>query len=139
MKIAIASWTILRFEVERHERKVYTSVTLDYDNQCPDGFTLSIVGVSDDDVTAHKDELFIGHDTSHIELKEEWLGKLVGDTIHCTVTFKDGTVQTQDIVIDTTISTYSDEHPVEFEGLPDDIKDTKDYTEVFVTYSLAYW
>lgn len=123
--------------MDMYERKVYTSVTLDYNNQNPDGFTLGIVGVSDDDVTAHKDEIFIGRDTSRLESKKEWLGKLVGNIVHCTVTFEDGTVQTQDIVIDTTISTYSNEHPVEFNGLPDDIKDIKDYTGVFVTYSLA--
>ena len=117
----------------------YKSITLDYDNQkIYDGY-ISIAGVGDDDAKAHKNIFFNGGDGSSqsLEAENEWLGNLLGNVVHCTVTFYDGTTQTQDIIIGTKIGVASDVFSEEYSKLPDDIKEEKDFTGVFVTYSLA--
>ncbi len=117
----------------------YKSITLDYGNQkIYDGY-ISIAGVGDDNIKANKDIFFNGGDGSSqgIEAENEWLGKLLGNIVHCTVTFYDGTTQTQDIIIGTKIGVASDTFSEEYSKLPDNIKEEKDFTGVFVTYSLA--
>ena len=60
-----------------------------------------------------------------------------GQVIHCTVTFNDGTQQTQDIQVGTEIAKYGDVLRQNNEPENEKIEEFYDYKDVYMTYSLA--
>ena len=122
-------------EFNDNSKKSYTSVTLDYNNQNPEGFTFEIFGIGDDTITANKTSLF-SSDSKRLEEKCNVLDKLINNTIHCTAEYTDGTTMVQDIKIGTTISTLSEVFPDEYNTIFDnDDKSLKNHRDVFVTYT----
>ena len=127
-----------------YTQEVYSSVTFAYDNQKPEGSCFSYAGFAEDlseedynYLKAHKDELYnIYGDEKLFDAQRDCVERIIGKTVHCTVRFKDGSEQTQDVKIGTTVSIYSKEFPGEANSLPEDIKKAKDYKGVFVTYSI---
>ena len=117
-----------------NSKKAYTSVTFDYNNQNPEGFTFEIFGIGDDTITADKTSLF-SSDSNHLEEKRNVLDRLINNTVHCTAEYTDGTTMVQDIKIGTTISTLSEVFPDEYATIPDNGKSLKNHRDVFVTYT----
>ena len=99
-----------------------------------DNFTRSfeIFGTGDSTITANKEALF---SYEHLEKKCEQLNNLIGNTIHCTAEYNDGTTVEQDIKIGATISTFSEAFPDEYNAMPEDDRPEKDYCDVFVTFT----
>ena len=108
--------------------KKYSSITLAYDNQNPDGCAIGIVGKSTVEPVS---------DDESLEAKSKQLDSMIGNTLYCTVTFDDGTVQKQSIHIGTTVTNFGTAHAESFNQLTEEEKALKDYTDVFVTYSIT--
>ena len=108
--------------------KKYSSITLAYDNQNPDGCAIGIVGKSTNEPVS---------DDESLEAKSKQLDSMIGNTLYCTVTFDDGTVQKQSIHIGTTVTNFGTAHSESFNQLTEEEKALKDYTDVFVTYSIT--
>ena len=108
--------------------KKYSSITLAYDNQNPDGCAIGIVGKSTVEPVS---------DDESLEAKSKQLDSMIGNTLYCTVTFDDGTVQNQSIHIGTTVTNFGTAHSESFNQLTEEEKALKDYTDVFVTYSVV--
>ena len=108
--------------------KKYSSITLAYDNQNPDGCAIGIVGKSTVEPVP---------DDESLEAKAEQLDLIIGNTLYCTVTFDDGTAQKQSIHIGTTVTNFGTAHSESFNQLTEEEKALKDYTDVFVTYSIT--
>lgn len=108
--------------------KKYSSITLAYDNQNPDGCAIGIVGKSTNEPVS---------DDESLEAKSKQLDSMIGNTLYCTVTFDDGTVQKQSIYIGTTVTNFGTAHAESFNQLTEEEKALKDYTDVFVTYSIT--
>ncbi|MBQ7521545.1 MAG: hypothetical protein IJU14_01540 [Clostridia bacterium] len=117
-----------------YTKKAYTSVTFDYNNQTPEGFTFEIFGIGDDSITADKTSLF-SYDSNHLKEKCNVMDRLINNTVHCTAEYTDGTTMVQDIKIGTTISTLSEVFLDEYDTIPDNDKSLKNYRDVFVTYT----
>ncbi|MBQ8134327.1 MAG: hypothetical protein IJ192_07990 [Clostridia bacterium] len=131
--------------LENTEMKHYSSITIDNNDSSLDYTSISLVGSSEelskeerDYLEAHRDELFSYNDESKIEEQKVCVDKLInGQVIHCTVTFNDGTQQTQDIKVGTTIATFGEVFLIS-EEIPDEKYDTyKDDKDVYLTYALA--
>ena len=114
--------------MSRYEGKKYTSITLAYNNQNPDGCAIGIVGKSTNEPVS---------DDESLEAKSKQLDSMIGNTLYCTVTFDDGTVQKQSIHIGTTVTNFGTAHAESFNQLTEEEKALKDYTDVFVTYSIT--
>ena len=108
--------------------KKYSSITLAYDNQNPDGCAIGIVGKRTNEPVP---------DDESLEAKAEQLDSIIGNTLYCTVTFDDGTAQKQSIHIGTTVTNFGTAHSESFNQLTEEEKALKDYTDVFVTYSIT--
>ena len=108
--------------------KKYSSITLAYDNQNPDGCAIGIVGKSTVEPVS---------DDESLEAKSKQLDSMIGNTLYCIVTFDDGTVQKQSIHIGTTVTNFGTAHSESFNQLTEEEKALKDYTDVFVTYSIT--
>ena len=108
--------------------KKYSSITLAYDNQNPDGCAIGIVGKRTNEPVP---------DDESLEAKAKQLDSIIGNTLYCTVTFDDGTVQKQSIHIGTTVTNFGTAHAESFNQLTKEEKALKDYTYVFVTYSIT--
>ena len=108
--------------------KKYSSITLAYDNQNPDGCAIGIVGKRTNEPVP---------DDESLEAKAKQLDSIIGNTLYCTVTFDDGTVQKQSIHIGTTVTNFGTAHSESFNQLTEEEKALKDYTDVFVTYSIT--
>lgn len=108
--------------------KKYSCVTLAYNSQNPDGCAIGIVGKSDNESVS---------DNESLEAQAEQLDSIIGNTLYCTVTFDDGTVQKQSIHIGTTVTNFGTAHSESFNQLTEEEKALKDYTDVFVTYSIT--
>ena len=108
--------------------KKYSSITLAYDNQNPDGCAIGIVGKSTVEPVP---------DDESLEAKAKQLDSIIGNTLYCTVTFDDGTAQKQSIHIGTTVTNFGTAHAESFNQLTEEEKALKDYTDVFVTYSIT--
>lgn len=108
--------------------KKYSSITLAYDNQNPDGCAIGIVGKSTVEPVS---------DDESLEAKSKQLDSMIGNTLYCIVTFDDGTVQKQSIHIGTTVTNFGTAHAESFNQLTEEEKALKDYTDVFVTYSIT--
>ncbi|MBR1730868.1 MAG: hypothetical protein IJ725_00320 [Ruminococcus sp.] len=126
--------------------KHYSSVTLKYDNQHPEGSDISLVGSStslskdiQSYLKAHRDELFnLYGKESMLEAQRVCIDKLLsGEVIHCKVTFKDGSTETEDIKLSTKIGKFSKINSGEYNTMPEEIRDDKDYKDVFVVYTKA--
>lgn len=115
---------------ESFANNVYTSVTFDYDNQNPEGFSFYVFGVG----SANKEALF---SDENLEEKCEQLNDLIGNTIHCTAEYNDGTTAEQDIKIGAAISVFSETFPDYYNALPENDRPEKDYRDVFVTFTAA--
>ena len=103
-------------------------ISLFYDNQNPDGCAIGIVGKSTNEPVS---------DDESLEAKSKQLDSMIGNTLYCTVTFDDGTVQKQSIHIGTTVTNFGTAHAESFNQLTEEEKALKDYTDVFVTYSIT--
>ena len=103
-------------------------ISLFYDNQNPDGCAIGIVGKSTVEPVS---------DDESLEAKSKQLDSMIGNTLYCTVTFDDGTVQKQSIHIGTTVTNFGTAHAESFNQLTEEEKALKDYTDVFVTYSIT--
>ena len=114
--------------LNRYEGKKYTSITLAYNNQNPDGCAIGIVGKRTNEPVP---------DDESLEAKANRLDTIIGNTLYCTVVFNDGTEQKQSIHIGTTVTNFGTAHAESFNQLTDDEKVLKDYTDVFVTYSIT--
>ncbi len=114
--------------MSRYEGKKYSSITLAYDNQNPDGCAIGIVGKSTVEPVS---------DDESLEAKSKQLDSMIGNTLYCTVTFDDGTAQKQSIHIGTTVTNFGTAHSESFNQLTEEEKALKDYTDVFVTYSIT--
>ena len=114
--------------MSRYEGKKYSSITLAYDNQNPDGCAIGIVGKNTNEPVP---------DDESLEAKAEQLDLIIGNTLYCTVTFDDGTVQKQSIHIGTTVTNFGTAHSESFNQLTEEEKALKDYADVFVTYSIT--
>ena len=131
--------------LSRYKGNAYSSFTVSYNNQHPDGSAFGFCGTSDDlneddkaYLKKHHDDLFIIIDSDEqLSMKRAALEKLIGNTIHVTAKFENGSTKTQDIKVSTTIGWASEIFPEEYQNAQDDIKDMKDYKDVFITYSLA--
>lgn len=108
--------------------KKYSSITLAYNNQNPDGCAIGIVGKNTNEPVS---------DDESLEAKSKQLDSMIGNTLYCTVTFDDGTVQKQSIHIGTTVTNFGTAHAESFNQLTEEEKALKDYTDVFVTYSIT--
>ena len=108
--------------------KKYSSITLAYDNQNPDSCAIGIVGKSTVEPVP---------DDESLEAKAKQLDSIIGNTLYCTVTFDDGTAQKQSIHIGTTVTNFGTAHSESFNQLTEEEKALKDYTDVFVTYSIT--
>lgn len=108
--------------------KKYSSITLAYDNQNPDGCAIGIVGKRTNEPVP---------DDESLEAKAKQLDSIIGNTLYCTVTFDDGTAQKQSIHIGTTVTNFGTAHSESFNQLTEEEKALKDYTDVFVTYSIT--
>lgn len=131
--------------LENTEMRHYSSITIDNNDPTLDYTSISLVGSSielskeeRDYLGEHSGELFSYNDESKIEEQKVCMDKLInGQTIHCTVTFNDGTQQTQDIKVGTTIATFGEVFEKSKE-VPDEKYDTyKDEKDVYLTYALA--
>ena len=114
--------------LNRYEGKKYSSITLAYNNQNPDGCAIGIVGKRTNEPVP---------DDESLEAKANRLDTIIGNTLYCTVTFDDGTVQKQSIHIGTTVTNFGTAHAESFNQLTEEEKALKDYTDVFVTYSIT--
>ena len=114
--------------LNRYEGKKYSSITLAYNNQNPDGCAIGIVGKSTNEPVS---------DDESLEAKSKQLDSMIGNTLYCIVTFDDGTVQKQSIHIGTTVTNFGTAHAESFNQLTEEEKALKDYTDVFVTYSIT--
>lgn len=108
--------------------KKYSSITLAYDNQNPDGCAIGIVGKRTNEPMPEDESL---------EAKANRLDTIIGNTLYCTVIFDDGTEQKQSIQIGTTVTNFGTAHAESFNQLTEEEKALKDYTDVFVTYSIT--
>ena len=108
--------------------KKFSCVTLAYNSRNLDGCAIGIVGKSDNESVS---------DNESFEAKAEQLDSIIGNTLYCTVTFDDGTVQKQSIHIGTTVTNFGTAHSESFNQLTEEEKVLKDYTDVFVTYSIT--
>ena len=114
--------------MSRYEGKKYSSITLAYDNQNPDGCAIGIVGKSTNEPVP---------DDENLEAKAKQLDSMIRNTLYCTVTFDDGTEQKQSIHIGTTVTNFGTAHAESFNQLTEEEKALKDYTDVFVNYSIT--
>ena len=114
--------------LNRYEGKKYSSITLAYNNQNPDGCAIGIVGKSTNEPVS---------DDESLEAKSKQLDSMIGNTLYCIVTFDDGTVQKQSIHIGTTVTNFGTAHTESFNQLTEEEKALKDYTDVFVNYSIT--
>ena len=114
--------------LNRYEGKKYSSITLAYNNQNPDDCAIGIVGKSTNEPVS---------DDESLEAKSKQLDSMIGNTLYCIVTFNDGTVQKQSIHIGTTVTNFGTAHAESFNQLTEEEKALKDYTDVFVTYSIT--
>ena len=108
--------------------KKYSSITLAYDNQNPDGCAIGIVGKRTNEPVP---------DDESLEAKANRLDTIIGNTLYCTVIFDDGTEQKQSIQIGATVTNFGTAHSESFNQLTEEEKALKDYTDVFVTYSIT--
>ncbi len=99
-----------------------------YDNQNPDGCAIGIVGKSTVEPVS---------DDESLEAKAKQLDSIIGNTLYCTITFDDGTEKKQSIHIGTTVTNFGTAHSESFNQLTEEEKALKDYTDVFVTYSIT--
>ena len=76
-------------------------------------------------------------DDESLEAKANRLDTIIGNTLYCTVVFNDGTEQKQSIHIGTTVTNFGTAHAESFNQLTKEEKALKDYTDVFVTYSIT--
>lgn len=114
--------------LNRYEGKKYTSITLAYNNQNPDGCAIGIVGKRTNEPVP---------DDESLEAKANRLDTIIGNTLYCTVVFNDGTEQKQSIQIGATVTNFGTAHTESFNQLTEEEKALKDYTDVFVTYSIT--
>lgn len=114
--------------MSRYECKKYSSITLAYNNQNPDGCAIGIVGKSTNKPVP---------DNENLEAQAEQLDSIIGNTLYCTITFDDGTEKKQSIHIGTTVTNFGTAHSESFNQLTEEEKALKDYTDVFVTYSIT--
>ncbi len=103
--------------LNRYEGKKYSSITLAYNNQNPDGCAIGIVGKSTNEPVS---------DDESLEAKSKQLDSI-----------DDGTAQKQSIHIGTTVTNFGTAHSESFNQLTEEEKALKDYTDVFVTYSIT--
>ena len=131
---------------QNYSTKHYSSITLDYDNQLPEGSSISIVGNStrlneaeQKYLKEHKNQLFnLNGKDEFLKAQKLCIDKLLkNEVIHCTIKFKDGTKQSQDIKLDTTIGKFSEICKSDFESIPEKYRNAKDYKDVFVICSIA--
>lgn len=118
--------------LDRYEGKKYRSITLDYNNQMPEGCNIGLIGSGDYKMDLNAS----GNETERLEKQSAEREKLIGDTVHCTVSFRDGSSQTKDIVIGTRVCKYSTEYPEDFSTLTKEEAESKDGYNIFVTYTL---
>ena len=114
--------------LNRYEGKKYTSITIAYNNQNPDGCAIGIVGKRTNEPVP---------DDESLEAKANRLDTIIGNTLYCTVVFNDGTEQKQSIHIGATVTNFGTAHAESFNQLTEEEKALKDYTDVFVTYSIT--
>ena len=128
---------------EHYSSTHYSSITLDYNNQLPEGTTICLVGsskqLSEENqkyIDEHRQDLFhFSQDDSALEAQRVCIEKLINHpVIRCTVKFKDGSEQSQNIEIGTKTASYGELNDSEFtEEMPDE---KKGFKSVFVTYSI---
>lgn len=124
--------------MSRYEGKKYSSVTLAYENQKPDGCVIGIVGKSSSEIASRKNELLNTSDNDEsLSAQRDLIEELIGNTVHCTVRFEDGSEEKLDIEIGAEISTFGEAYSESFSELTDAEKEMKDYKGVFVTYTAA--
>ncbi len=116
----------------------YSSVTLTAAGQAADGFAMGLVGESDKDSS----EFYAKDDKTNpsgnaLEERAARLNELVGTVIHCSVSFSDGSIQQLDIQVGFAVMQASAADPDAFAKLTAEEKAAKDYTGIFVTYSIA--
>lgn len=122
--------------MKQYDKKTYSSVTLNADNQRPEGCVIGIIGSGDAALSPYVDNLLgAADDPQKLETQKELAQQLVGNTVHCTVTFTNGSTHTQDITIGATVSTFGKEHPEDFSALTPDEQKLKDYQGIFITFS----
>lgn len=123
--------------MSRYDGKKYSSVTIDYANQRPEGFTLGITG-SNLEIGAHKDEILnTKKDDNSLNTQAEWTEKLISNTVICTVKYGDGREERRSIKIGATVSDFSVANEKDFSNLSDEEKEQKNYRDVFVTFSIS--
>ncbi len=116
----------------------YSSVTLTAAGQAADGFAMGLVGESDKDSS----EFYAKDDKTNpsgnvLEERAARLNELIGTVIRCTVSFSDGSTQQLDIQVGFAVMQASAADPAAFAKLSAEEKAEKDYTGIFVTYSIA--
>ena len=116
----------------------YSSVTLTAAGQAADGFAMGLVGESDKDSSAFyaKDDK-TAQNTSGDAERAARLNELIGTVIHCTVTFSDGSTKQLDIQVGFAVMQASAADPAAFAKLSAEEKAEKDYTGIFVTYTIV--
>ena len=134
-KAAVSQGTALPAPEAFLSRK-YTCVTLAADKPAP---AMALVGMSEKDVSefygqAGKEDA-PGSDS--LAARAEHMNALIGNTIHCTVLFDDGSEQQLDIRVSAAVMQASSADPAAFAELNAEEKAEKDYTGVFVAYSVT--
>ena len=118
----------------------YSSVTLTAAGQAADGFAMGLVGESDKDSSAFyakDDKTALDASGDVLAERAARLNELVGTVIHCTVSFSDGSTQQLDIQVGFAVMQASAADPAAFAKLSAEEKAAKDYTGIFVVYTIA--
>ena len=138
-------WEQIDKSCENSTFKHYSSITIAPDDPNLDYSSFALVGSSKElsmdkrnYLEAHKEDLFSSNDEQRINEQKKCIDMLInGQVIHCTVTFNDGTQQTQDIQVGTEIAKYGDVLRQNNEPENEKIEEFYDYKDVYMTYSLA--
>ena len=118
----------------------YSSVTVDAAKQS-DVLAMAVAGTSSMDSS----EFYVREDKENpsadggslLAKRAELLNGLLGRTIHCTVTFDDGSQQQTDIQLSFAVMKASEAAPDAFARLSAEERAMKDYTGLFVVYSIV--
>ncbi len=130
---------------ENTENKHYASITIDCSDPRLAYTSISLVGSSVElnaedrnYLGTHRDDLFGFKGEAGMTEEKACLDKLInGQIVHCTVTFDDGTKQTQDIKVGTAIATYAEALRNINMMTDEKIAAYENNKDVFMTFSLA--
>ena len=115
----------------------YSAVTLDAGKDAP---SMALVGSSSKDVSEFYEQDYKEASSPSGDLLEKRAARfteMIGSVIHCDVRFVDGSEQRIDIQLSFAVMQASSADPEAFAGLTAEEKAMKDYTGIFVAYTIV--